>query len=26
VFFYNAPLSQAPRIESGDYREYLKVK
>ena len=26
VFFYNAPLSQAPRIESGDYREYLRLK
>ena len=26
VYFYNAPLGQAPRIESGDYRQYLKVK
>jgi gamma-glutamylcyclotransferase (GGCT)/AIG2-like uncharacterized protein YtfP len=26
VYFYNAPLGHAPRIESGDYREYLKVK
>jgi len=26
VYFYNAPLGGAPRIESGDYLEYLKVK
>jgi gamma-glutamylcyclotransferase (GGCT)/AIG2-like uncharacterized protein YtfP len=26
AYFYNAPLGQAPRIESGDYLEYLKVK
>jgi gamma-glutamylcyclotransferase (GGCT)/AIG2-like uncharacterized protein YtfP len=26
VYFYNAPLGRAPRIESGDYREYLKMK
>jgi gamma-glutamylcyclotransferase (GGCT)/AIG2-like uncharacterized protein YtfP len=26
VYFYNAPLGQAPRIESGDYLQYLKVK
>jgi gamma-glutamylcyclotransferase (GGCT)/AIG2-like uncharacterized protein YtfP len=26
VYFYNAPLGQARRIESGDYREHLKVK
>jgi gamma-glutamylcyclotransferase (GGCT)/AIG2-like uncharacterized protein YtfP len=26
VYFYNAPLGQAPRIESGDYLDYLKVK
>jgi len=26
VYFYNAPLGQAPRIESGNYREHLKVK
>jgi len=26
VYFYNAPLGQAPRIVSGDYLEYLKVK
>jgi len=25
-YFYNAPLGRAPRIESGDYLEYLKVK
>jgi len=25
VYFYNAPLGAAPRIESGDYREYLKL-
>jgi gamma-glutamylcyclotransferase (GGCT)/AIG2-like uncharacterized protein YtfP len=24
VYFYNAPLGQAPRITSGDYLEYLK--
>ena len=26
VYFYNAPLGQAPRIESGDYLEHLRVK
>jgi len=26
VYFYNAPLGRAPRIESGDYLEYLRVK
>ena len=26
VYFYNAPLGQARRIESGDYLEHLKVK
>jgi gamma-glutamylcyclotransferase (GGCT)/AIG2-like uncharacterized protein YtfP len=26
VYFYNAPLGRAERIESGDYREHLKVK
>lgn len=26
VYFYNAPLGQAPRIPSGDYMEYLKVR
>ena len=26
VYFYNAPLGRAQRIESGDYLEYLKVK
>jgi gamma-glutamylcyclotransferase (GGCT)/AIG2-like uncharacterized protein YtfP len=26
VYFYNAPLGRAPRIASGDYLEYLKVK
>jgi gamma-glutamylcyclotransferase (GGCT)/AIG2-like uncharacterized protein YtfP len=26
VYFYNAPLGRAQRIESGDYREHLKVK
>jgi gamma-glutamylcyclotransferase (GGCT)/AIG2-like uncharacterized protein YtfP len=25
AYFYNAPLGRAPRIESGDYLEYLKV-
>ncbi|MEW6320822.1 MAG: gamma-glutamylcyclotransferase family protein [Acidobacteriota bacterium] len=25
VYFYNAPLGQAPRIASGDYLEHLKV-
>jgi gamma-glutamylcyclotransferase (GGCT)/AIG2-like uncharacterized protein YtfP len=24
VYFYNAPLGSAPRIESGDYLEYLE--
>jgi len=26
TYFYNAPLGQAQRIESGDYLEHLKVK
>ncbi len=26
VYFYNAPLVRAERIESGDYLEHLKVK
>ena len=26
VYFYNAPLGQAPRIASGNYLEHLKVK
>lgn len=26
VYFYNAPLGRAQRIESGDYREYLRVR
>jgi gamma-glutamylcyclotransferase (GGCT)/AIG2-like uncharacterized protein YtfP len=26
VYFYNAPLGRATRIESGDYLEYLRVK
>ena len=26
VYFYNAPLGKAPRIDSGDYPEYLKVR
>jgi len=26
VYFYNAPLGRARRIESGDYLEYLKVR
>jgi gamma-glutamylcyclotransferase (GGCT)/AIG2-like uncharacterized protein YtfP len=26
VYFYNAPLGQAQRIESGDYLEHLKLK
>ena len=26
AYFYNAPLGRAHRIESGDYREHLKVK
>ncbi len=26
TYFYNAPLGGAPRIESGDYLDYLKVK
>jgi gamma-glutamylcyclotransferase (GGCT)/AIG2-like uncharacterized protein YtfP len=26
VYFYNAPLGNAPRIESGDYLQYLNVK
>jgi gamma-glutamylcyclotransferase (GGCT)/AIG2-like uncharacterized protein YtfP len=26
VYFYNAPLGQAQRVESGDYLQHLKVK
>jgi gamma-glutamylcyclotransferase (GGCT)/AIG2-like uncharacterized protein YtfP len=26
VYFYNAPLGQAERIDSGDYFEHLRVK
>lgn len=26
AYFYNAPLGQAQRIESGDYLQHLKVK
>jgi gamma-glutamylcyclotransferase (GGCT)/AIG2-like uncharacterized protein YtfP len=26
VYFYNAPLGRAQRIESGDYLEHLKIK
>lgn len=26
VYFYNAPLGQAPRIVSGDYLEHVKVR
>jgi gamma-glutamylcyclotransferase (GGCT)/AIG2-like uncharacterized protein YtfP len=26
VYFYNAPLGRAERIESGNYREHLKIK
>ena len=26
AYFYNAPLGNATRIESGDYREHLKTK
>jgi gamma-glutamylcyclotransferase (GGCT)/AIG2-like uncharacterized protein YtfP len=26
VYFYNAPLGQAPEIPSGDYLEHLRVK
>lgn len=26
VYFYNAPLGQAQRIESGDYLEHLRVR
>jgi len=26
VYFYNAPLGQAPRIPSGDYLEHVKVR
>jgi gamma-glutamylcyclotransferase (GGCT)/AIG2-like uncharacterized protein YtfP len=26
VYFYNAPLGQAQRIESGDYLEHLKIR
>jgi len=25
TYFYNAPLGNAPRIESGDYLDYLRV-
>ena len=25
AYFYNAPLGSAPRIESGDYLDYLRV-
>jgi gamma-glutamylcyclotransferase (GGCT)/AIG2-like uncharacterized protein YtfP len=26
TYFYNAPLGNAPRIDSGDYLDYLRVK
>ena len=26
VYFYNAPLGRAERIQSGDYLEHLRVK
>lgn len=26
VYFYNAPLAQAPRITSGDYLQYVKAR
>lgn len=26
VYFYNAPLGQAPRILSGDYLDYVRVR
>lgn len=26
VYFYNAPLGQAPRISSGDYLEYVRAR
>ncbi len=26
TYFYNAPLGSSPRIESGDYLDYLRVK
>jgi len=26
TYFYNSPLGGAPRIESGDYLDYLRVK
>jgi gamma-glutamylcyclotransferase (GGCT)/AIG2-like uncharacterized protein YtfP len=26
TYFYNAPLGSAPRIESGDYLDYLRIK
>jgi gamma-glutamylcyclotransferase (GGCT)/AIG2-like uncharacterized protein YtfP len=26
VYFYNAPLGRAQRIESGDYLEHLKIR
>jgi gamma-glutamylcyclotransferase (GGCT)/AIG2-like uncharacterized protein YtfP len=26
TYFYNAPLGRAPRIDSGDYLEHLRVK
>jgi gamma-glutamylcyclotransferase (GGCT)/AIG2-like uncharacterized protein YtfP len=26
IYFYNAPLGQAPRISSGDYLDYIRSK
>ncbi len=26
TYFYNAPLGHAPRIDSGDYLDYLRIK
>jgi gamma-glutamylcyclotransferase (GGCT)/AIG2-like uncharacterized protein YtfP len=26
VYFYNAPLGRAPRIQSGDYLEHVKAR
>ena len=26
TYFYNAPLGNAPRIDSGDYLDYLRIK
>ena len=26
VYFYNAPLGQAPRIDSGDYLQHVRVR